>query len=166
VTSRGRPVAVIVPVDDDRVLEWVMANIPASLGQWTPGEEPSSEGLAAAIGQLKAEAAKIAPAPASLVLFGSYVRGEAKAGSDLDVLVVQPSRVFWNDDAYMESLARWENAARRITGYPVELLTGDLEELPELLDRNGSVWQTVAAEGVVLAGRSLNELAAEPSPTG
>src|ERR1700704_2504599 len=47
--------------------------------------------------RLRTEAAKISPAPKSLVVFGSFARGEAQADSDLDVLAVQEHQVHWND---------------------------------------------------------------------
>ncbi|MHB8594958.1 MAG: nucleotidyltransferase domain-containing protein, partial [Acidimicrobiales bacterium] len=42
------------------------------------------------LGRLAAEAKKIKPSPMCLVVFGSFVRGEAHEDSDIDVLAVLP----------------------------------------------------------------------------
>jgi len=110
--------------------------------------------------RLRAEAASITPAPASLLVFGSFARGQARAASDLDVLAVQSHQLRWEDDTWTESLWGWVRLARRLVGNPVELVEVSLEEVPELLARSGSVWQAIATEGMVLAGRPLPELAA------
>jgi predicted nucleotidyltransferase len=55
---------------------------------------------------MKRAAAKLRPAPASVVLFGSAATGEARAGSDIDVLIVRPSGDT-DEDAWTTSLMRW-----------------------------------------------------------
>lgn len=110
-----------------------------------------------------AESARvIAPAPASLVVFGSFARGDADAESDLDVLAVRAAGVAADDEAWLDALSGWERAARQVTGNPVELLIVGVEELPVLLggDGQGTLWRTIEAEGLVLAGAPLAELAA------
>lgn len=104
----------------------------------------------------------IAPAPASLVVFGSFARGEADAESDLDVLAVRAAGVAADDEVWLDALGGWERAARRLTGNSVELLVVGVEELPVLLREGGqgALWRTIEAEGVILAGTPLAELAA------
>jgi predicted nucleotidyltransferase len=108
------------------------------------------------VSRLRAEATKIKPPPASLIVFGSFARGEARAGSDLDVLVVQAHERYWNDDDWIDALGRWQDAARVIAGNPVNLIELDMEELPKAAPE-GSLWRAIADEGIVLAGASLHE---------
>jgi len=108
------------------------------------------------LSRLRAEATEIKPPPATLVVFGSFARGEAHAGSDLDVLVVQAHEVYWNDDDWIEALGRWQDVARQIAGNPVNLIELDVEELPKAAPE-GSVWRALANEGIVLTGASLLE---------
>lgn len=114
----------------------------------------------AILGRLREQAQRLRPAPASLTLFGSFARGDARADSDLDVLAVQARETQWHDDRWVDSLAAWTRFAGRLTGNRVDLLEVDLEELPKLVERPGSVWENIAAEGIVLRGRPLDELAA------
>ncbi len=112
--------------------------------------------------RLAASARTLSPPPASLVVFGSFARGEATAKSDLDVLAVRAAGVAADDEAWADALAGWEVAARRVTGNPVELLVVGVEELPVLLrdDRRGGLWRSIEVEGITLAGAPLEELAA------
>ena len=65
-----------------------------------------------AIERLRTLATKIEPAPASLVVFGSFARGEAGTHSDVDVLAVRPSTLSGNDhDAWTDSLGQWVDVA-------------------------------------------------------
>ena len=109
--------------------------------------------------RLRAEALAIDPAPASLVVFGSFARGEAGAVSDIDVLVVRPVGVV--DDAWSDAIGKWVDRARTVTGNPVNLIEADEEELPRLLRRKDSVWQQIGRDAVVLAGRSPSALAGQ-----
>jgi hypothetical protein len=111
--------------------------------------------------RLRALAAKIEPAPASLLVFGSFARGEADARSDVDVLAVRPGALSRNDhDAWTDSLGQWADAATRALGNPVSLLEACIEELPRLLSREApSLWAEINADGIALAGRPLADLA-------
>lgn len=114
----------------------------------------------AALARLAALAADIRPAPASLVVFGSFARGDADSGSDVDVLAVRPPRLPRNDDTWTDSLGSWADRATRVVGNPVNLIEATSEELPALLRRKGpSVWQDAAREGVVLIGSALTDVA-------
>ena len=102
-------------------------------------------------------ASAIMPAPASLVVFGSFARGEADPDSDVDVLAVRPAGLPSDDNDWTDSLGRWVDQATRIIGNPVNLIETALEEIPELLERNGpSLWQDAAKEGVVLVGSPIS----------
>ena len=114
------------------------------------------------MGRLADLARAILPAPASLVVFGSFARSEATAESDLDVLVVRAAEVAAHDEPWLDALGSWERAARHVTGNQVELLVVGVEDVPTLLRRGdqGGLWPAIEAEGVTLAGTPLVELAA------
>jgi predicted nucleotidyltransferase len=114
-----------------------------------------------AFARLRRSAAEIEPAPASLVVFGSFVRGDADARSDVDVLVVRPKLTADALDVWTDSLGRWADRASRTLGNPVNLVEASAEELPDLLAQEApSLWSDIATEGVVLVGSSLADLAA------
>jgi len=111
------------------------------------------------IERLSAEASMIQPAPASLVLYGSFARGDALSDSDIDVLAVRAAAVSPDVERWSDSLGCWAESASRIAGNPVRVVAAGIEELPRLLRRRGTVWRSAASEGIVLIGASLTELA-------
>jgi hypothetical protein len=113
-----------------------------------------------AIDRLRELAADITPAPASLVVFGSFARGEAGPDSDVDILVVRPAGLPGDSDEWTDSVGKWIDHAIRALGNPVSLIELAAEEIPALIGRKGpSVWQDAAQEGIVVAGSPLSELA-------
>ncbi|MHB8505890.1 MAG: nucleotidyltransferase domain-containing protein [Acidimicrobiales bacterium] len=115
----------------------------------------------AALEHLSALAADITPAPASLVVFGSFARGDAGPDSDVDVLAVRPPALRYGaDDDWVDSLGRWADQATRAIGNPVNLVEVEAAELPGLLARPApSVWHDATRDGVVVAGSPLTEMA-------
>lgn len=112
------------------------------------------------LSQLTQLASAIAPAPASLMVFGSFARGEAGSDSDIDVLAVRPAGLATDADEWTDSLGRWADQATRVIGNPVNLIEAAAEEIPSLLRRRSpSVWSDAATEGIVLAGSPLADLA-------
>jgi predicted nucleotidyltransferase len=110
------------------------------------------------IERLRQDAKSIFPSPASLVIFGSFARREASKDSDIDVLAVRPPGIRPNDLDWADSLGQWADRASRVTGNPVNLLETTLEELSTQLCHLGSVWETAARSGVLLAGEDLASL--------
>jgi predicted nucleotidyltransferase len=102
--------------------------------------------------RLTAEAKKIRPVPACLVVFGSLARGGADENSDIDVLAVPPAGVEVDDDRWTATLGQWTDRAARIAGNPVNLLEVAAEELPRLVRRKREPWPTIVHEGIALAG--------------
>lgn len=68
------------------------------------------------IERLRVLASAIHPAPASLLIFGSFARREADAESDVDVLFVRRADVDEDDERWNESLSTWLVDARRVVG--------------------------------------------------
>lgn len=108
-------------------------------------------------------ASGIAPAPTSLVVFGSFARGEAGPDSDVDVLAVRPAAIGDDDSEWVDAIGRWTEQATAAIGNPVNLIEVAAEELIPLLNRKGpSLWRDAATQGIVLVGLPLAELAKAP----
>lgn len=108
--------------------------------------------------EMRKTAARLRPAPASIVLFGSVATGKARAGSDIDVLVVRPSGGV-DDDTWTASLMRWTSRIREFSGNPVNVVEEHEEDIPKLLRSDRGLWDTIRSEGLLLAGKPLEELA-------
>jgi predicted nucleotidyltransferase len=107
---------------------------------------------------MRLDARTIDPAPASLVIFGSFARGEARESSDIDVLAVRGPGVGMDNDSWTDTLHGWAYRATRLAGNPVNLLDEPCEDMPRLLRKPGSVWEDAVRDGVLLAGVPLAEL--------
>jgi predicted nucleotidyltransferase len=86
--------------------------------------------------------------PARIILFGSHARGEAEAGSDVDLLVLL-------DDAAPEAKLSWRaaNDARRNYTGPVDILLCRERDFEADRDVIGSFAHEVAREGVTVYER-------------
>ena len=112
------------------------------------------------LARLAGEARKIRPAPACLVVFGSFARGDAHENSDIDVLAVPPPEAQVDDGRWTAALGQWSDRAARIAGNPVNLLEATMDELPKLVRREREPWRTIVEEGVVLVGDIPSEIQA------
>ena len=94
-------------------------------------------------------------------MFGSFARGEARRDSDVDVVAVRdPAAVSGGveDDRWVASVGRWVEAARSITGNPVNLIDLDLSELRPAGRKAPSWLRDASKDGIVIAGRPLPDL--------
>lgn len=112
------------------------------------------------VADLERTAAALEPAPVSMVLFGSFARGDATARSDIDVLVVRPALSEPDEWAFDVHLERWREEAARLTGNRVQTTEVGEDEVPELITAQRSFWNEVAQESIVIAGKPL------PKPSG
>ncbi len=110
-----------------------------------------ADARATAISRLSELAKSIKPAPASLVLFGSFARGTDDAESDLDVLAVRSDDVEPDDPSWLDSFGTWQDLARVAVGNPVNVIETSRHELPALA-RTRSLWRTIVDEAITLAG--------------
>lgn len=108
--------------------------------------------------ELGALAGLIDPSPVSVVVFGSLARGEADTLSDVDVVLVRPTRVNEDDELWASAVERWRIAARRLMGNAVQVIELDASEVSRRLHRPTAVWADVLREGVVVHGSSLESL--------
>jgi predicted nucleotidyltransferase len=111
------------------------------------------------IGRLASE---LPTPPASVIVFGSLARREAVQDSDIDVVVVRPSDVEEDDDAWAESIERWRRAALELTGNRVEVLEVSTDEVAKRVAGRSELWTEIRREGRVVHGLALDELQAAP----
>ncbi len=97
--------------------------------------------------------------PTSVIVFGSLARGEAGPDSDLDVVVARPESVGEDDDEWTSGVEHWRQQARRLTGNPVEVVDVSERDVARLLRSRRPLWAGIARDGIVIAGRSFDELA-------
>lgn len=104
-------------------------------------------------------AAKIEPSPVNITLFGSAVRGQANAESDIDVVVVRPHGIEDADESWSTTLADWSEGVLRSTGNAVNVLELGEEEVGKIIGSNRPVWRAVVTEGKTVAGTDIRSLA-------
>ena len=112
----------------------------------------------ATIAELAQAAEKMVPAPASVIVFGSFARGEAGVSSDLDVVVVRPTGIDEEDEHWRAAIETWRRFAGRLTGNHVEVLEVDTNSIGRSLRGRAPLWADVARDGTVIHGASLDEL--------
>ncbi len=110
--------------------------------------------------QLHDAAKAIEPPPVNVTVFGSVARGEAGPESDVDLLVVRPTGISEDDDAWSDSLDRYLDEARRSSGNAVEVLEVAEDEISALLASRRRVWQDIRRDGVHIWGTPVGELGA------
>ncbi len=112
----------------------------------------------AVLEELGALARRVDPSPVSVVVFGSFARGEADAASDLDVVMIRPTGFREDDEPWVSSVEAWRAAARRLTGNPVQVIEIDEAEVAGRLGRPRSLWSDVLRDGITVCGSPLSEL--------
>ena len=96
--------------------------------------------------------------PSSVIVFGSFARGEARADSDLDAVFVRPDGIDEDDDLWVSGVEHWRTTVRALTGNPVEVLEVAMSEVGPRLGSTQSVWKDVRRDGRVVHGLTLAEL--------
>jgi len=94
--------------------------------------------------------------PTSLIIFGSFARGEAGADSDIDTLLVRPSGVIESDDAWYASVQQWIDRVGEVSGNRVEVLEAEEDEVSARLHSGKSVWQDIERDGLIIHGRAVD----------
>lgn len=103
-------------------------------------------------------AAAFSLAPVSIIVFGSFARGEADETSDIDAIVVRPDDVAENDDTWATALEDWRNAGRAITGNRIDILELSRDELSRRLASDQPLWRDVVRTGIVVHGLAIEAL--------
>lgn len=94
--------------------------------------------------------------PSSVIIFGSFARGEADAESDIDTLMISPTGIDESDEAWSASVEQWIQHVGEVSGNRVEVLEASADEVPARLDRGGSVWQDIERDGLIIHGKALD----------
>lgn len=103
------------------------------------------------------EIAEDLPVPAvSVIVFGSFARGQADHESDIDTLMIRPSGSGELDEAWSASVQQWIDRVGEVSGNRVEVLETEEDDVPARLDREGSVWQDIERDALIIHGRSLD----------
>lgn len=104
------------------------------------------------------------PALASAI-FGSYARGQARTGSDIDLLLVRPDDTAEDTEAWRAQVDSLEVHVRAWTGNTLEILEVDGREVTAMSMRNDRLVEDLLNDSVHLTGpqpRCL--LRSRPSP--
>jgi predicted nucleotidyltransferase len=92
---------------------------------------------------------------ASVVLYGSYARGDQNAQSDIDVALVASSG---EDKSELDALvAERSSMFVRRWGAPISALVYDIEEAAALESRAPALFQALEREGVVVSGLPIDQ---------
>jgi predicted nucleotidyltransferase len=103
-------------------------------------------------------AAELPVVPMSVVVFGSFARGEADEESDIDAVLVRPADVDESDEAWSASVEQWNAEVRRMTGNRVEVLEIGSDEVAARLNGRRQVWRDIRREGIAVYGLGIDEL--------
>jgi predicted nucleotidyltransferase len=113
--------------------------------------------------ELARKAKALDPTAVSIIVFGSFARGDADADSDLDAVVVRPHAVSDDDDRWAQAVEDWRQFARRLTGNRVEIVEATEDDISRLLRSRKPLWTDIARDGIVVHGAPLDELRARRS---
>ncbi|HEY4027671.1 MAG TPA: MarR family transcriptional regulator [Candidatus Dormibacteraeota bacterium] len=102
-------------------------------------------------------------APASLVVYGSVARGEAVAGSDIDVLAVRAERIEPDELTWQHQLAGLADHLQRWTGRRGSVVEMSRSEAVQGLADREPFLVEAERDGWLIAGESLSDLAGHRS---
>lgn len=102
--------------------------------------------------------ARLDPPPVSVVVFGSFARGQADSESDIDIVLVRPRDVHEDDPRWREALDRWRDHVGRLAGNRIELLEVSESEVPRRLRSRKPLWADIQRDGILVFGSPLTEL--------
>lgn len=103
-------------------------------------------------------AASMPIAPESVIVFGSFARGEAVAESDIDVVVVRSDEIDEENEAWSAALDAWRREAASITGNSVEVVEVALSEAASKLRRRSEFWRAVRRDGLCIHGLDIEQI--------
>jgi len=108
--------------------------------------------------ELNMTAGRLGVAPVSVIVYGSFARGEADRSSDIDIVLIRPPRVDEDDPEWRAAIGEWVEGVRRLTGNRVELLEVASEEASAKLRSKKQLWSDIRREGIVVHGRTVEDL--------
>lgn len=96
--------------------------------------------------------------PLSVILFGSAARRQDTLGSDIDLLVVRPTTVSFDDPSWATSVANLSERVSRWCGSPCEVLEYSPDELAELTRIDDPLIASLVRDGITFVGVDLDTL--------
>jgi|SRR5918996_640547 predicted nucleotidyltransferase len=96
--------------------------------------------------------------PVAVAVYGSFARRQARADSDIDVLVVRPMGTDEEDERWRSTVGQVHATARRLSGNRVEVMEVAQEGVRDLVQSDRPVWQSIAREARLIHGIPLEEL--------
>jgi hypothetical protein len=96
--------------------------------------------------------------PVSVIVFGSFARGDSDAVSDIDAVLVRPVGIDADDDRWSSAVEQWRTTVRRMSGNAVEILEIGTEEVAARLNGRREVWRAIRHDGLVVHGLSMAAL--------
>jgi predicted nucleotidyltransferase len=97
--------------------------------------------------------------PASVIVFGSFARGEADEGSDIDLVVVRPKDVDEADAGWADTVQQITSRVTAFTGNAAEVLELSEAEIASRLRSTSALWVDIRDQGIVVFGASISEFA-------
>jgi predicted nucleotidyltransferase len=110
------------------------------------------------IHEMERAAEDMTGAPVSIIVFGSFARGEADVASDIDAVLVRPPGVDAEDDQWAAAIEQWRTTVRRASGNPVEVLEIGAHEVASRLNSRLELWRNIRRDGIVVHGLNLADL--------
>lgn len=96
--------------------------------------------------------------PESVVVYGSVVRGQVTAASDIDVIVVRPDGLEPDEEVWQRQLADLSDHLLRLTGRRASVVEMSRREAGDGLAAREQFLVEADREGWLIAGRGLAEL--------
>lgn len=96
--------------------------------------------------------------PLSVILFGSAARRQDTPGSDIDLLVVRPTTVSFDDQRWAMNVANLTERVSRWCGSPCEVLEYSPDELAELTRIDDPLIASLIRDGITFVGADLDTL--------
>jgi predicted nucleotidyltransferase len=94
----------------------------------------------------------------SVILFGSAARRQDTPGSDIDLLVVRPATVPFDDERWAVDVANLSERVSRWCGSPCEVLEYSPDELAELTRVDDPLIESLIRDGIALVGSDIDAL--------
>lgn len=109
--------------------------------------------------RMRTTASQLGQNAVSVTVYGSFARGQAVTGSDIDVAVIAEDPT---DQQWLDDLAAWVEAIAEFAGNPVaEIVIGTDEVASRAAE---PLWTAIRSEGVTIAGRSAESVFAGGPP--
>lgn len=94
--------------------------------------------------------------PLSVILFGSVARQQETLDADIDLLVVRPTEVEFDDHSWATNVANLSERVSRWCGAACDVLEYSSDELGVLIREDDPLIASLLRDGIVLAGADID----------